>query len=79
MTFIELTPEQLTQTIILAVRAEISKMQAPQPDRLVSRKERANDLNVSLPTLMLWERTGKIPPAIRKGTRVYFRGSDLLK
>ena len=47
-----------------------------QPDELVTRHEKAEQLKVSLPTLRNWEIQGIIKP-IRIGRRVYFRkGTD---
>lgn len=80
MTIIQLTKEELESTIRTAVQSEISKLQPQQqPDRLVTRKQRAQELNISLPTLAEWEKKGIIPPATRIGSRVYFKQSDLLK
>lgn len=78
MIIVQLTPEQLQEQIQRAVSSEISKLKPNNPDRLMTRKEASKFLTVSLPTLNAWEKTKKIK-AIRIGSRVYFKQSELLK
>jgi primosomal protein N' len=42
-------------------------------DELITRAEKAKQLDVSLPTLKNWEDQGLIEPPTRIGRRVYFR------
>ncbi len=45
---------------------------------LMSRQDVADYFKISLPTLVDWEKKGKIPEAVRIGGRVYFRNSDII-
>lgn len=78
MIIIQLTPEQLQERIQGAVNLELAKLKQPSQDKLLTRKEAAQFLDVSLPTLGSWEKTKKIQ-ALRIGSRVYFKQSELLK
>ncbi len=49
-----------------------------QPEKLLSRKETASLLGVSLVTLGAWVKVGKIP-SIKIGTRVRFDKDEVLK
>jgi|GEM_PF-2661776 len=46
---------------------------------LLTRKETAAIFGITLPTLAVWEKNGSIPKAIRTGSRVYFRKSEILE
>jgi excisionase family DNA binding protein len=78
MTFIQLSPDELKQAITSAVHSEFSKLHPLQPDKLITRKEAAKMLNISLPTISAWEKANQLK-SVRIGSRVYFRQSDLLK
>jgi excisionase family DNA binding protein len=77
-TIIQLSPDELIESIRSAVHSEISKLQPAQADKLLTRKQAASMLNVSLPTISAWEKADELK-ATRIGSRVYFRQSDLLK
>ncbi|MEZ5199119.1 MAG: helix-turn-helix domain-containing protein [Bacteroidales bacterium] len=51
----------------------------PEAEELLSRKEVAKIYKTSLVTLRQWEKDGIIPKPIRKGSRVYFRKSEIMK
>lgn len=77
-----ITFEQLQESIKGIVRNEIEtvisqtvQVQDPEPS-LITRKETANILGISLPTLNEWTKTGLIP-AKRIGTRVRYLRSDI--
>ncbi len=78
MTIIQLSPDELKEAITSAVHSEISKLQPQQSDKLISRKEAAKMLHISLPTISNWEKSDQLK-ATRIGSRVYFKQSDLLK
>jgi excisionase family DNA binding protein len=77
-TIIQLSPDELKEAISSAVHSEISKLQPAQADKLLTRKQAASMLNVSLPTISAWEKSDELK-ATRIGSRVYFKQSDLLK
>jgi excisionase family DNA binding protein len=56
--------------------AEIRQPEAPQVEKYLTRKETADLLNVSLPTLNAYTKTGKIN-ACRFGVRVLYRESEI--
>ncbi|MDZ4715402.1 MAG: helix-turn-helix domain-containing protein [Cytophagales bacterium] len=78
MIIVQLTPEQLQEQIQKAVDTGLAKMQPHQPDKLLTRREAAKLLDISLPTLTSWEKSKQIA-ATRIGSRVYFKQSGLIK
>ncbi|MCA9735137.1 MerR family transcriptional regulator [candidate division KSB1 bacterium] len=74
--------EELREWITSAVADEFEKKVEPSnniPDEvLLTRKEVAKLYHTSFVTLRQWEKVGIIPRPIRKGTRVFFRKSDVL-
>lgn len=62
----------IRRELVEAMKAE----QAPDPDELLTRKEAAGYLGISLPTLHDYSQRG-IVTAYRLGTRVRYRRSDL--
>lgn len=74
-------PEDLKQMIRDAVDDAISlKMEAEstsEEEFLLTRKEVADFYKISLVTLRQWEKDSIIPNPIRKGSRVYFRQSEI--
>ena len=75
------TPDELTGLISAAVERTVRPMieaavQPPQSRKLLTRRETANYLGVSLPTLHDWTISGKIV-ANRIGTRVRYYQSDV--
>jgi len=76
MLFIELTEEKLQEAINKAVTAALlSHKELPSED-LITRKEAASYLKVTLPTINDWEKKGYLK-AKRIGSRVYFKKSEL--
>ena len=76
-----LTPEILQQMIRDAV-ADVLKEKEEQEankedDILLTRQEVADIYKTSFVTLRQWVKNGIIPKPIYKGTRVYFRKSDI--
>lgn len=78
MVILQLSKEELQREIKNAFTEVLGDLHAPLRDRLFSREEAAKYLNVSLPTLNTWEKSGHLTPK-RFGNRVYFFESDLLK
>jgi excisionase family DNA binding protein len=78
MVILQLSKEELQREIRTAVSEAISDLHSPAKDRLFSREEAAKYLDVSLPTLNTWEKSGQLTPK-RFGNRVYFFESELLK
>ena len=82
--FSGVTFEQLQESIKGIVRNEIEsaisqtlQFQDPEPDQsLITRKDAASILGVSLPTLNEWTKTGLIR-AKRIGTRIRYLRSDV--
>lgn len=80
----ELMPDpesaELIEQLTIAIRQEVSRMLgATSQDRegLLTRKEAAHFLALSLPTLRLYTRTGRLK-AYRIGRRILYRRSELL-
>lgn len=48
-----------------------------EADRLLTRREAANVLSLSIKTLEAWALKGRGPKFVRMGTRVAYRQSDL--
>jgi excisionase family DNA binding protein len=78
MIVIQLTPDELDARLRAAVKSEISQLQTFQKDKLLTRHEAAEMLNVTLPTLRAWQKSGQLK-AVRIGNRVYFKESSLLQ
>lgn len=74
---ITMTPDELSRQITEAVRVALSQVESKPDDTLLTRKQAAKYLNISLPTLNKWEKGGEIE-AVRKGSRVYFLKRTLL-
>lgn len=74
--------EQLENSIKTIVQNEVQKIvsgltPAPEPaPELITRKETAQILGISLPTLNDWTKTGIIP-AQRIGTRIRYKRTDV--
>ena len=74
--------DQLQDSIRTTVKNEVEQIiknlptsQEPAPE-LITRKETAHILGISLPTLNIWTSTGIIP-AQRIGTRVRYKRADV--
>lgn len=79
MVILEITKDEFHAQIRAAVVDALGEhLITPQRDRLLSREEAATYLNVSMPTLNTWEKSGQLTPK-RYGNRVYYFESDLLK
>lgn len=74
---ITMTRDELSGLMTEAVRTALSQIESKQDETLLTRKQAAKYLNVSLPTLNAWEKKGEIEP-VRKGSRVYFLKRTLL-
>ena len=71
--------EELIEKFRLVVREEVISA-IPKEDKLLSRKEAASFLRISLPTLHNWTTKPRIPSYRFEGTnRIYYKQSDLLK
>ncbi|MFZ4799592.1 MAG: helix-turn-helix domain-containing protein [Bacteroidia bacterium] len=74
--------EQLQDSFRTIVQDEVQKIvsgltTAPEPaPELITRKETAQILGISLPTLGIWTSTGVIP-AQRIGTRIRYKRTDV--
>lgn len=79
-----MTMADFEQAVSRAVKKEVAaflagfKQPEVKPSALVTRKDAASRLSVSLTTLDQWTKNGIIH-AIRKGGRVYYRESELNK
>lgn len=79
MVVIQMSPDQLEISIRKAVTEALKSSPSNSPsDDLLTRKNAAKYLGVSLPTLTNYEKSGQLI-AVRFGGRVFFRKSDLLK
>jgi len=78
MIVLDLTPEQLDEKIQKAVSTALQSLPQNAPDRLLTRKQAAELLDISLPTLTAWEKAKRIK-ATRIGSRVYFKQSELIR
>lgn len=78
---IEITPEELSELIQSSVEASLSKfkeeLQPNDPDELMSRKEAAKYLQISLTTLWHWMRDGKVK-YYKNGSKIYFKRQELV-
>jgi len=69
---------ELKELISETIQEQIGQIQNPLPKtELLSRKEAAEILSVSLPTLHYWTKEGKIP-AYRIGNRVRYKREEVL-
>ncbi|MBL0034457.1 MAG: helix-turn-helix domain-containing protein [Flavobacteriales bacterium] len=80
ITFVSITPEELKRLIRETLRTEIeSQAAAPPPlaEELISRKEAAQMLGITLPTLRLYTKRGLLN-GYRIGARVRYKRSEVL-
>ena len=69
---------ELKELISKTIQEQIGKIQEPPPKtELITRKEAAEMLGVSLPTLHCWTKDGRIP-AYRIGNRVRYKREEVL-
>ena len=75
--------EELKHLIQSAIKEEIGNHNelagGNEMEELLTREEVAEIYRTSLVTLRQWEKDGIIPKPIRKGSRVLFRKSDIMK
>jgi excisionase family DNA binding protein len=75
--FILTTPEELRNLVSEIIRNESQKQPEPvKPDQLLTRKEAADLLGITLPTLWDWTRKGTIP-GYRISKRVYYKRPEI--
>lgn len=78
------TLADIEQVVSRAVKKEVAAFLAGfnqpevKPSVLIPRREAANRLAISLTTLDNWAKNGIIHP-IKKGGRVYFKESEIIK
>ncbi len=74
---------EFRQWIQSAIVEELNRksvfVEKQQVEELLTRKDVAKIFKTSLVTLRQWEKDGKIPKPFRKGTRVFFRKSDIIE
>jgi len=70
--------DELRKLINESVKEIISEHLKDKDEKLLSRKEAAGYLKVSMPTLNKWEKAGQLIPK-RYGKRVFYFESDLLE
>ncbi|MFC2099093.1 helix-turn-helix domain-containing protein [Bacteroidota bacterium] len=69
---------ELKELISETIQEQIGQIQKPQPKtELLTRKEAAEILGISLPTLHYWTKDGKVP-AYRIGNRVRYKRNEVL-
>lgn len=79
MNIIAITPEELDERLRNAVRSELKNLPlAKAEDKLLTRTQAAQYLNISLPTISAWEKQGFVK-SHRVGTRIFFKQSELVK
>lgn len=80
----EISPEDLTEIIRKAVRAELTafllelNIDKNDPDVLLSRAEACDLLKVSLTTLWNWTKSDKVK-AYGMGNRIFYKKKELLE
>lgn len=77
---IVLSPVSLTDLvneIVRAIRADMDTAAAPQPEKLLTRRETAKKLHVTLPTLRDYTRRGYLK-GYRIGNRVLYKRNEVL-
>lgn len=79
---VQMNPEELKELIHSSVKEILNEfkeeLRPKEPDELLSRKQAAKLLQISLTTIYHWMRDDKIK-YYKKGNKVYFRRSELLK
>lgn len=76
--FLQEVQEEEFLSKIRAIVEEVVGKREHEPDQLLSRREAAKLLQVSLPTIRQWELQKRIKPK-RIGKKVYFLKSALMK
>ena len=68
----------ITETINEQLTLILKNKKDDSQQELITRKEVADYFGVSFVTLRAWEKANIIPKPIRKGSRVYWRKSDIM-
>jgi len=76
-TFKYILKNTFREVVTSAIKKQQSEDQNHQ-NELLSRKDVATMYGVSYVTLRAWEKDGIIPKPIRKGSRVYWRKSEII-
>lgn len=66
----------ISEAIRAEIKNELQTLSPKQPEELLTRKETAEILGISLPTLHEWTISGKIP-AYRIGSRVRYKRGEI--
>ena len=71
--------EELRTTLLTAIKEELQNLTSsrPEPEILLTRRQTADYLHVTLVTLNEWSKLGLIKSG-RIGRRVYYKKSDLI-
>lgn len=80
ISFVQIEIEQLREIIKDAVKEEYNRLLPcinSQEDKLLSRKQAAQKLGVSLPTLWKITKSGALP-ALKLGGRILYKNSELM-
>lgn len=81
MLLIQMTPEELKEIVYATVKEVLSEIREEQkheePDTLLTRKEVAKLLRISLTTVHFWSRDGKLR-SYRNGRKVYYKRNEVL-
>ena len=67
----------ISESVESEFKKQISLNKQPEPQELITRKETAKILGVSLVTLNEWQKSGRVP-AYRINTRVRFKRDEVL-
>jgi len=68
----------ISETVSSEVNRILSLTKSPAPPQLITRKETAKLLGISLVTLNEWQKSGRIP-AYRINTRIRYKHEEVLK
>lgn len=78
--FIQITPEQLKENIVNAVKDQLDSLkkdfQPKNPEEFLTREEVAKLLKVNISTIGNWKKAGVLKPHFL-GSRVYFKRSEI--
>jgi excisionase family DNA binding protein len=76
-TFISELKTEISQDVFNKISCLIQKAQTPSPPtEFITRKQAANLLRVSLPTILDWTKTGKIK-GYRIGSRIRYKRNEI--
>ncbi|UYW01768.1 helix-turn-helix domain-containing protein [Flavobacterium agricola] len=78
--FIQVTPEQLKEVVSEAVKVQLEdfkkSFEKAKDENLLNSDEAADFFKISKVTLWRWRKDGTVP-FLRKGSKVYFKRSDI--